>query len=166
MINVVEIFGGIVAEVQKKWDSQAVSPEKPYYMHGSFNEIVNTLVEKDRGRLSKFSKYPAIILPQPFISKETESGCEATLTIVIVALSKRELKADDRYSYTFNPTLFPIMDILKDEINHSRSINETNVLFEWSEHPYWKTDGTANMANDYIDAIEIQNLKLNFLKHC
>lgn len=164
MINVREVIGRVVESMRATYDP--VGLEKPYFMYGSYNEMVNTLIELDKGRLTKFQKYPLIMLPMPFLCKETGYSVTATISPIIVALSKPNQKAKERDSYTFNPTLYPLLDLFKAELLLFNEINETDIDLNWMDHPYWKTDGQANMACDYVDAIEISNLELNFLKSC
>ena len=166
MINVRDVIGRVVQQMRLSWDSEAITPEKPFYMYGSYTEMVNTLIELDKGTLSKFRKYPLIMLPLPFVCKETDSGVEAIISPIIVTLSKPNIKAKDRDNYTFDPTLYPLLDLFKQELMLSNEINETDIKIEWMDQPYWKTDGKANIASDYVDAIEITNLKLNFIKTC
>lgn len=166
IINVKDVIDRVVAEMRLTWDAESLTPEKPYFMYGSFQEMINTLVEKDGGKLTKFKKYPVIMLPMPFDCEETSSGVKATISPVIIARSKASIKTDERYDYTFNPTLYPLLQLFKNELELSREINELDIDLKWTDYPYWKTDGAANMGTDYVDAIEIRNLELNFLKHC
>ena len=166
IINVEDVFERVVNEMRLTWDSESLTPEKPFFMYGSYQEMINTLVSLDGGKLTKYKKYPLIMLPMPYDCEETESGVKATISPVIIARSKADIKTAERYTYTFNPTLYPLMQLLKSELELSREINEMDIKLKWTDHPYWKTDGAANMGTDYVDAIEIRNLELNFLKSC
>lgn len=166
IICVKDIIERVVAEMQLTWDKDAVTPEKPYFMYGSFPEMINRLIDKDAGKLTKYQKYPLILLPMPFDCEEIDYGVSAIISPVIIARSKPLIRTDERYEYSFDPTLYPLLRLFKQELESSREINETDIKIKWTDHPYWRIDGNANMGNDYVDAIEIKNLKLNFLKHC
>ena len=59
MIAIVDVIENIVKEVQTRYDLE--SGEKPYFLHGHPQEIVNILSKKSAHDEFKYKKYPFII---------------------------------------------------------------------------------------------------------
>lgn len=172
-IVIVDIIKEVVEAVQLRWDTQVVPPavpERPYYYHGHLLEIVNTLLEKGTKANWKARKFPCIMLIQDFDEKHSTDSVTATLRIIIACGTKQEIRAGARYDLTFEPTLYPLKELFFDELKTHRSINVLNPSYTKTDRLYWGTDSyagnTANTATDFLDAIEISNLELNFLKSC
>jgi hypothetical protein len=166
MVSVVDIIKDVVTQVQLKWDSQAVTPEKPYFMHGHFLEMVNTLTEKGLSREWKSKKFPCIMLIQDFEENVSKDIATATIRVIIATYTESDIKAASRYDLTFKPTLYPLADLFLSELARSRSINQSSFEYSKYDRLYWGDNEEANMANDYVDAIEIDKLKINILKTC
>lgn len=162
MIDTVGIIKAVVDEVKARWTTEA-----PYFMHGLYAEMQNTLVEKDQGKTTKFQKFPCIMLVQPFDVVDNGFGYSTvTLTLIIAASSKPIIKAEERYIHTFNPTLFPLLELVKEELLYSRDIANLIVECKTTELPYWGSNGEANMGTDYVDAIELKDINLQILNNC
>lgn len=146
----------------------------PYYEHGHILEIANTLNKKDKGKYT-YQKYPLIILFQDYevnksISEDAIFGTTSA-RLAIVNLTRPELVSKDRYDYNFREKLFPLYDEFMNalvEIDYfNTSPNYPFVNNVAIERPYWGSDianNNQNILNDYIDAIELQNVELQILK--
>lgn len=169
-VVIVDIIKEVVEEVQKRWDATAQTPEKPFYYHGHLLEIVNTLLEKGQNANWQGRKFPCIMLVQDFDEHHQTDSVSATLRVIIATHTKPTIKANARYDLTFEPTLYPLLEMFLDELKQHRSVNVLNPEYAKTDRLYWGKESyygnTNNTAADYIDAIEITNLKLNFLKHC
>lgn len=167
---VVDVINDVVTEVQKRWDSLSVTPEKPYFYHGHLTEIVDTLLEKSQQNNWKTRKFPCIMLLQDFEEQHTADNINANLHIIIATHTKNTIKASKRYEDTFKPILYPLFDMLFEELGVNRSVNELSFDYKVIDRLYWGKESysgnTANTATDFIDAIEITNLKVNLLKNC
>lgn len=175
MTPIVEIFQSIVEDVSTQLTStlQLVNPNITgvHYEHGHLLEVDNTLVNKEKSTTQRFNKYPMIVLLQDFTEDQTREGhTELSLNLVIVSNTKSDIKASERYERTFNPILYPIYDQLLDSINWNGSFFWTGDL---QKPPHTKIDrpfkGISNdngniryAMSDKLDAIEINNLTLNY----
>ena len=142
-----------------------------YYDYGHPLEIVNTLAEKTNNSDWKAKKYPLIMLFQDFKEyshKDYEYEIKH-LTIMIVTYTDPSFKAKDRYANTIVPTLYPIYESLLKHL-------ETSTLIDWDgskekiDHVNWGKEGifgsTANIFNDYLDAIQIDLKDIKVIKKC
>jgi hypothetical protein len=175
MITVVDLFRHIVGKTSDK--VKDVIKSDVFYQFGHIAEINNTL--KSYSATAEFSKqkYPAIFLLQDFIEQKLENPAietQVNLQLLIVAASDKSYRASERYEKVFKPVLYPVYETLIKVIKQdSRLINE------YGNIPHNKIDrllisgfqmktqsGTANLFSDYLDAIEINNLKLTIKKIC
>lgn len=141
-----------------------------HYDHGHPVEIIETLKQKDKSDTLVFKKYPAVFLFQDFKETVSQAGIatSARLHILIVAATSREYKASERYDKNFRPILYPIYLELKNQILKSGKVLADVLSFEKTDRLFWGKQGLygneGNVFNDYLDAIEIQNLDLKFYK--
>lgn len=170
-IVVVDGFRNIVSEMQ----DMAIGL-RPYFMHGHPLEIFSTLAEMDKSRTLKNNKYPLIALFQDF---EEDFGkqnvyCEVNLRLIIATVTQPTIKASERYNENFRNILYPIYARLMKEIelstffsyDYSIPIPHTKIdrLFWGASSQY---GNTSNITTDFIDAIEINNLRINVnFKNC
>lgn len=168
-LYIVDIIGTIVDKVRESY--LVNDADAPYYMYGHPLEIINTLAAKENNGAYKFKKYPLIALFQDF---EEEKGADqsinssVSLNIVICVNSTIDFNSAERYTNSFKTVLYPLYNLLLDKISDSNYVNVTRNAI-----PHIKIDrvfwgkaglygGEANIFNDIIDAIEIQNLQLDF----
>ena len=168
----VDIFDEIVTDVRNDTDKPAaLDTDEPFYMYGHPLEIIDTLAKKDKHDTHKFNKYPLIALFQDFT--ETMGEHQATqsavndMNIVICMNTSPDYTAEDRYTNTFKTVLYPLYDLLIKHILKSkwfRNIDPGLVPHQKIDRLFWGRSGLygneSNIFNDYIDAIEIQNLAL------
>jgi hypothetical protein len=180
MTPVVKIFQEIVERVNLSLmaELQTLEPtiEGIQYEHGHPREIVETLQQKDQSATYRFQKYPIIALFQDF--PETNIGIgyqtEVNLNLIIAKGTRKDYKAKERYDYNFLPFLYPIYEELLKEIDRDKRIQTYGVQsidhVKW-DRLFWGRNGLfgndSNIFSDYLDAIEIKNLKLKInLKLC
>jgi hypothetical protein len=169
MRPIVSIIEDVVAKVRAKYDAEG---EKPYYMHGHPQEIVRILSEKTASGQFKFKKFPAIILVQDFDETTAGEGIEADLNILIIEETKPEFEASERYTNSFLPVLYPLFDLFLDEYKKMPGIDlsPANISYTKTDRVYWGRSGlygnSANIANDFIDAIEVTNLSFRMSRFC
>jgi hypothetical protein len=58
-----------------------------------------------------------------------------------------------------------LLELFFEELANSRAINGNVFEYDKTDRLYWGTNN-KNTGADYIDAIEINNLKVKFLKNC
>lgn len=113
---------------------------------------------------------PFILLLLDIEESFKKSNIEATVNIVIGTVTEPSYSTDARYSNNFTPILYPIYEeAIKRLCNGSKTIHTTSFLeFTKYDRVLWGKQGlygmTGNIFDDYIDAIEINNLKLLITK--
>ena len=170
MQTIGRIFESIIDNVRLDYESVSNDPTKPYYEYGHPLEIIDTLTEKTNDKLV-FDKYPLIclFLDATETIDERIIKREITLDLVICAQSEKKWKALERTVETFEPILYPIYESLMKHIKNDGVFSIVG-SYDKIDRYSWGKNGlygnTANLFNDYIDAIEIKNLKLEILKNC
>lgn len=164
---IVDVIGEIVEKVNETIPC--------YYLYGHPQEIVNTLSEWTKDETKKFSKFPLICLFQDFEESKGENAMinsKVSLNIVICTATEPGYKSEDRYTNTFKTILYPIYNLFMDRLAYSGMIlNADPALISHTkiDRVFWGKAGlygnTSNMFNDYIDAIELQNLELEILNN-
>jgi len=171
---IVDVFAEIVADVESELLStlQAFQPKirAINYQHGHPREIIETLVQYDEHPEKRFEKYPLVMLIQDFPETMGKSGgyySEVSLRLVIAHTTKPDYKADQRYTNTFNPILYKIYGELITQLTESRYFvipDETLIEHTKKDRLYWGRESlngdSSSETCDYVDAIEITNLKL------
>lgn len=146
-----------------------------HYEHGHPMEIIKTLKEKDESKTFKFKRYPLIALFQDFPETHNIKGfqCETTLHLIIAKTTLPNYKAEKRYEKNFKPFLYPIYEKFKYELGRHKAfqVSGGEAPHTKIDRLFWGREGllgnTANMFDDWIDCIEIKNLKLLVnLKNC
>lgn len=150
------------------------------YTYGRSIQILQQLQSMNDGITSatKNGKYPLFALFQDFPETTGNgTGYYCTVTFPKISIATLTNSTDDpptRYSQTFKPILYPIyQEFLRRLARHENTVvNDPAAI----PHVKWDRPGTqpegdktkgANL-NDYVDAIEIQNLQLTFkqIKKC
>ena len=138
------------------------------YHHGHPLEIIDLFKQATHSDTVKYEQFPAICLFQDIPEKHSTFTVqrEASLNIVILTDTKKDYEANDRYTYTFIPTLIPLYEAFIEELKCSE-VQILNENYDYFERLYWGKSGLygnqANIFNDFIDAIEINNLKIRIL---
>ncbi len=176
-VIIVDVFAAIVAKVQAKYrllkgdDDLTVT-----YMYGPVEEIEANLIEiaKSVG-LEGYEgpkKYPLIAIFQDFGENINTGGYykEVTLPVVLIATaSAKDWKADKRYTENFKPTLYPLYELFLQEMGKSTQIigNEpTKFGHTKYDRLYYGKRKLGASVSDYVDAIELQNLKFTVNQRC
>ena len=183
-----DIFKDITQEVSNELLIQlrGVDPliTAVHYMAGHPLEVVNRLVE--RGKNGKeFDKYPliALFMDYPETFGNNVGLMEVKLHLMICRGTSNSLITDERFEANFFPILYPIYESFLNKLNTFsygrngkpfQTIEVNQIEHTKIDRPFWGREtflkNKANAHTDYIDAIEIQNLKLlinlNFKTQC
>lgn len=180
---IVYIIQDVVSEVSAKvlTSLQAIDNNitAVHYDYGHPSEILARLEAKAKTAKNRVNCYPLIGLFLDF--PETTTGrpdmfSEATLHIFICHATINKLTSQERTERKFIPILYPIFEQFLKSILANPYISEKNysaLKYTKTDRYKWGTggieyykDGLKNTFNDFIDAIEITNLKLSFKKEC
>lgn len=145
------------------------------YSKSSFDELIATLAQADGSSEEKFNKYPLIHLVQDVVEERGQDVnvySSSLLNIIFIHQTDQNYKIDDRDEKVFKPVLWPMYYQFMEELKKSEWVfgdYDTTGEFRHRviKRAFWgnrNLQGSKNILNDYVDAIEIQNLqlKINF----
>lgn len=150
-----------------------------HYQFGHPLEIIKTIGEFDGGTTSIYDKYPLVAF---FLDSTVDRGRqigiygEQSINIAIIRACKDPNQtAEERDEFNFIPVLTPIYMELMEQISLRGDLFKIQSV-EQIEHKmtnryYWGKKGLfgneGNIFNDWVDAIEINNMKLTInLDYC
>lgn len=143
------------------------------FYHGTPEEIEATLIEITNVQTvaNGIKKFPAVFLFHDFpIKRGGEYYGTVTLPKLVIATNTRpEFKSDKRYTETFKPVLYPIYYALLQAMTNNANIVETdpnNFNHTAIDRMYWGTQTAGTALSDYLDAIEIKDLRLTIQQNC
>ena len=171
VIHIPDLFADIVAKVNQVTMAYE-SPFPVFFDYGHYVEITRNLTQKDASVSQKDKKYPLIWLVMDFdedFGGIDDSYCDLpALQLIIAVPTQPALTTPERVEKNFRPLLYPIYVELIEQIFQSgyfQTINPDNIKHKMILRPYWggqdsNGNGTANLFNDFIDAIQVKNLQL------
>jgi hypothetical protein len=172
-IIIKELFEDITGKVNGVLSTRAQDPFSVQFDYGNYSEVVKNLTDKGRATTTASrKKYPLIWLvmdfPERFSGGNTDYYCELpNLQLLIVMGTSKTESTAKRYEKYFLPRLYPIYEQLKKQMVDSgffTLLSTEAIPHEKIDRPYWggqdSGDGKTNLFNDYIDCIQIRNLKL------
>lgn len=167
VINIPALFSALAAKVDLILSTRTEDPFHVYYDYGRYLEVTRNLIAKDGGDQTKHEKYPLIWLVVPYAVVETIPGidCEIRdMEIIIATTTIQASTSPERIVKNFIPRLWPIYDELRRQIDRSGFFTDIDFdnVHTRIDQPYWDGKETrgANLFTDYIDAIQLKNIKL------
>lgn len=169
----VNIMAGVVARVSARLTTQLSAYDPTIvgvnYMYGPPKQIIATL-QGWNGTSKAQAKYPIVALFQPFEeSKGTDPGFDAVenIRMIIGRQSDPAWLPDKRYATNFIPVLYPIYDELMNQLFFDKNViayagTIKHIKTDW---PFWDDGKDNNPFEDWLDVIEIKNMKLNIQLH-
>lgn len=136
-----------------------------YYMYGHTMEIANRLQELTQSAAYANQKFPLIILFTDITIDHSTPGFygSTNLHLLICNITDPKYTAEQRTDANFIPILHPIKNELLNQLSR-------HLGFSWPEElNYQETDcyffgsilSGKNVFNDYLDAIELRNVRIN-----
>lgn len=166
---IVQAVSGKLLTQLKAFDSAITGV---HYQYGHPLEIIKTLGQYDQGSTTKFDKYPLVAF---FLDMPMQRGGnvgvygEATVHIAIIRACKNpNHTAEERDVNNFKPILTPIYLELMKQIGYRgdlfQLVSPFQIPHKVTYRYYWGKQGLfgneANIFNDWVDCIEIENLRL------
>jgi hypothetical protein len=178
-VYIADIIGDVVEKVNTILIDgfKVIDPtiDKINFQYGPYKEVFGNLVQLGK-TAGGAKKYPLVWLWLPnVINHGDEIGLSGVspLRIIIARWGNPTDKTPARYTKNFKPFLYPIyLELLNQLYLDPRIVTDGQGLIphQQTDWPYWGGDSTpeeANPLSDYVDAIEIKNLKINLLlKKC
>ncbi len=155
-----------------KGDVSAFSEWKacaPYFMDGHLVEVSQRLAEKDESVESyKYKKYPLIVMLQDFSMKKHNGPlAEADLDFVIVDDTKLEYDTYERRENKFKTILDPLYSQFINALDKTLNIAILSEDWQVTRRYYWGSSlNDENIFNDTLDAIEINQIKIETTLKC
>lgn len=155
-----------------------------YFDFGHYQEVARNLTMKDASVDSegqgdvKDKKYPLVWLvmdtDEVMGGRLNEDAADLSLQIIIAMPTQPSYTMDSRWNNVFEPTLYPIYASLMYQFATSDDFGMLPIMqiqHTKTDRPYWggqdgKGNTTGNLFNDFIDAIQIRNLKLKLTRKC
>lgn len=150
-----------------------------HYQFGHPLEIIKTIGQFDQGKTSKYDKYPLVAF---FLDSEVDRSNgqyygEQTVNMAIIRTCKDPNQtADQRDQFNFIPVLTPIYMELLNQISLRGDLFQFTLPGRMIPHKYvnryyWGKielfGNKGNIFNDWVDAIEINNMKLKInINYC
>lgn len=177
--NVVEVVGEIVNQTNIALNKdaafmegyvEAVGSEQEatfelFYQFGKRFEIAQTLVDYTKSPLTNGLKFPRLCLFTDISEDHTDDNTSytANLNIAIITATDCNLLSDERLEINFKPILLPIYREFIDCVNNSRYVRG-GAKYEKKDCYFWgavtKDGHVSNDYSDYLDAIELNNMKI------
>lgn len=141
------------------------------YHHGHLLEIKNYFRAATQKSTLKKELFPAIVLVQDIQETIKDQEREAVLRIIILTDSKQQYTAAERYTYTFEPILYPLEELFFTEMGKRNDVSEFDLDYTRYDRLFWGRTGSeentaTNIFNDFIDAVEITDLKIKIIETC
>lgn len=171
IINIPGLFSQIAANVDSVLSARDDAGFSVFYDFGHYQEVLKNLIIQDKA-VTKKKKFPLIWLVMDFTERYGPSingYCVLPKIDLLIAMpTKPSLSTSERINQNFTPFLYPIYEELLRQIASSSLFLEQSVkelAHEKIDRPYWgmqdvSGNGTANLFNDFIDAIQIRGLQL------
>jgi hypothetical protein len=143
----------------------------PYFMYGSAKEINARLINKSKGKATVAQKYPLIALIIPFPENDIDSGLIGVeLNMAILNNTKLNTNAEEKIQGNLKTVLTPLYEKLLYNIRISGKFtwngNQEKPPHEKFTRPFWgfpEDDMQKTIFTDPLDAIELVNLKINYI---
>lgn len=179
-IFIVDIIGEVVTATEaivfttiKANEAAILQAESPMlnirYQYGHYNELIETLSQEDQSQEERFNKYPRVWLRTDFRERRGQQQgiyAEVFLNIVLMHHSSRVYKSVERKVNVFEPVLYPIYyEFLNQLYKHPLIHVMSDEMVSHDKYDkYYLGNTQQGKTNDFVDAIEIDNLqlKINF----
>ena len=135
----------------------------PYFVDDHFRAVANRLATKDVSvGPEKFKKYPLIVLGQDFkMAKLDGPMARAPLNFVIIHDTLNEYSPVERREFNFTPILDPLYAEFMKALNTFLGVDVLSKEWGVWRRYNWGSDFVdAHIFNDYLDAIEINDLEI------
>lgn len=169
------VFGDVMDAVRAVYISPGeTAPDgvKPVYEFGTYLELTKVSALKDDNKLTK---YPLVWLVwEATESKRTwdnKNKYSLSPRLFICTSTNSDWSSVRRYSESFEKVLFPIWELIKEEMANNENIDLFSSLnFEEQDHLYWGEsigiEKSKNKLFDTLDAFEVNFKKLEIFKTC
>lgn len=141
------------------------------YQYGHRLELIETLSQMSQSKTEKYHKYPLVYLVQDFpedLGRAPGIYADVVLTIIVAHGTQQGSKITKRMEQVFKPVLYPIFQELCTQLFKHPQIHVQSPssiqMRKWDRSRWGRvevsTGNTANKLSDFVDAIELEQLRL------
>jgi hypothetical protein len=164
-VFIVDQIGEVVERVNQGLYLLGFQHLPVYYMYGHPMEISSRLQELSNSPNNQHQKFPLIILFTDItISKDVPGFYgSASLRMLIANMTDPNYISVERTENNFKPILHPIKNELINQISDYEGFTyRAELTYDETDMYYYGSQiNNKNIFNDYIDAIELKNIKVN-----
>lgn len=176
MTPVVTAMRCIVSDVNKNilpyLKTQDSSIQQVNYLYGHWIEVSATLQEMSQHKNLRYQKFPLVLLIEDLpIDMGRGDYNKTTLQMLICHHTEPNFKSEQRQKEIFDKIIVPVYEELMTQICKSGYFvenNERKIPRRIIDRKYLGREGVygseANIALQYLDARQIQNMELNINK--
>jgi len=160
----IEPYVSALDEIQSVIES--MNPKPQHYIYGDADYIINEIIQRSKSVSSRQKLFPLIALVDDF---EENEDSEITINLVIANSTDKSWNNDQRKLKSFTTVLDPLY------LSFFKSLRQSIRIESRFDYPHSRTDlyslgrkallTKTIQSNQYVDAIEIRNLKLKIIKY-
>lgn len=163
-VFIVEEIGAVITKVNTALTAESFG-KTVYYMYGHPKEITNRLQELSNSTTQKDKKFPLVILFTDITITHDTPGFygSALLRMLVCNITEPTYISEKRTEVNFKPVLHPIKEELLNQLErHQQFTFQDELTYRETDMYYYGSQiNDKNIFNDYIDAIELSNIKIN-----
>jgi hypothetical protein len=157
-----DIIKCVVAKVNSVFENREDDSFSVHYDHGIYEQVGSDKLRSSKG-------YLFVWLVMPFIEEsplDNSYYADATCKILIATSTDSNYTQVQREEINFHPRLIPVYKELIKQLQQEIKLDNSSIVKHQKRLlPYWGggdmiQSGQPNLWKDYVDAIEISNLKL------
>jgi hypothetical protein len=163
-----DLVGTVVEKVNAVFSSRPANPFNVYYEFGHHEEVLRQLIYKEQNP-SKPKKYPLVWLVTPFEEDRRTVGIYgvATLHFVIAFDTQNTYSMPERRDNVFLPYLYPVYHELINQLMLSKSFATAGQLPHIkTDIQYAKVTEGENLFNDFVDVVDVKNIRVQVKNIC
>lgn len=168
-VYVVEQMAEIVARVNIALTAASFG-KTVYYMYGHPKEINQRLQELSNSPTEKSKKFPLIILFTDIEIDKSIPGFfgSAALRMLVCTITEQNYTAVQRTENTFKPVLHPIKNELINQISkYEKYTYEGELQYKETDMYFYGSQfNDKNIFNDFIDAVQLRDIRVNIKTIC
>lgn len=169
-VYIVDEIASVVTKVNTGLTASSFGHLPVYYMYGHPKEISSRLQALSNSPTEGHKKFPLVILFTDIQIDHNTPGFygSARLRMLVANITDPNYISDQRTELNFKPILHPIKDELIKQISlHNRFTYEEELRYsETDMYFYGSQINDKNIFNDYIDAIELRDIRINIKNKC
>lgn len=164
-VFIVDELDRVIQKVNQELYLKGFQSLPVYYKYGHPVEISSRLQAITNSTTEGHKKFPLIILFTDITIQKDVPGFygSANLRMLVANITEPHYISEDRTEKNFKPVLHPIKEELVRQIGlHAQFTYDGELTYDETDMYFYGSEiNKKNVFNDYIDAIELKNIKVN-----